>query len=365
MATKKTKRAKTVHCGCGFSTGERCNWSGPVSETVLVDVVPGMHQGTARTLGSNRGLTERIRCNEECADSLVEHEPDYHEIVSPRRGNPTETAAAAADAPKSKKDAKFPWLGVGLGLAGLAGFYYLFLRPKTAVAATPVDVPAVAPVPPQLPVVVTPPIGVAVVTPATPAPVPATPVPVMPVVQPAQPVPGSVVNPVTGALIPLGSKFAAWAAFPDPATTWRWELGPMLDAYQALFPGNIPDGGIGRLPASSGSQICVLAQSVPFYTLNSSDYAAAVFFLNPTDTLDEVVMTATVQCAQSIASMLAQRGIRPVFTLVDGDDVEGVLKAAIAPVGGVVVTVPRTGATTDIVYESGARAVHRALYGVG
>ena len=74
------------HCECGIATGERCSWSGPRSETVLVDYVPPYLRDTVRAAGTTRGCSERIRVHHECAELICASEPEWAEIVGSQGG---------------------------------------------------------------------------------------------------------------------------------------------------------------------------------------------------------------------------------------------------------------------------------------
>lgn len=65
------------HCACGRATGERCSWSGPRSETVVIRYVPPYLRGTVRAAGTARGCSERLRVHRECAELLCASEPDW------------------------------------------------------------------------------------------------------------------------------------------------------------------------------------------------------------------------------------------------------------------------------------------------
>lgn len=249
-----------------------------------------------------------------------------------RKGNPVE--------------GKFPWMAVG-GVAAALGVAYWLFKPKAAEAA-----PAALPPAPVEP--------------------PSPPSPGQPPVGPVPPVPtGGTEVVLPGGLIPVGTHIAAWGSYQGRNMS-RWEAGPIMDAYIALFPESIPAGGVGVTPDFMGSGICSIANIVPFSTMNKDAYRAVVFFMNPTDVVvdgagirqPDEVLSATVNCAQAISSMLWQRGIRAVFVLADTDDLSNTLQAGVSPVGGSTVRVPRSGVSADAVYEAGARAVHQHLYGV-
>lgn len=81
MTTKQTQ----VNCECGRVYGERCAWSGPTAETVIVEVMPewlrSSHE-SARNRGSYPANgADRIRVAKSCADRLVESEDGWATIL--------------------------------------------------------------------------------------------------------------------------------------------------------------------------------------------------------------------------------------------------------------------------------------------
>lgn len=79
MAGNNTK------CECGEWSGEACEWSGPKSETVVVEFMPeslrSSHEaaGISGTSPANGAL--RIRVCQDCADLMVESDGHWCEIV--------------------------------------------------------------------------------------------------------------------------------------------------------------------------------------------------------------------------------------------------------------------------------------------
>jgi len=65
-----------VHCQCGTWTGERCVWSGPIGETVVVDYMPEFHRDSHRAAGNCGSYPDngsvRVRVERSCADLLQE-----------------------------------------------------------------------------------------------------------------------------------------------------------------------------------------------------------------------------------------------------------------------------------------------------
>src|SRR5690606_39544516 len=68
--------APECHCQCGAVTGERCSWSGPLAETVVLEYVTPHLRDTVRAAGTVRGCLERLRVHRECAELLCVSEPD-------------------------------------------------------------------------------------------------------------------------------------------------------------------------------------------------------------------------------------------------------------------------------------------------
>jgi hypothetical protein len=74
-------RAEAVRCECGEIYGERCEWSGPKTETVRVDVMP-VHLRASHEAAGNSGRypangSRRLRVHSDCADRLVETEGEW------------------------------------------------------------------------------------------------------------------------------------------------------------------------------------------------------------------------------------------------------------------------------------------------
>lgn len=65
-----------VKCECGQITGEACSWSGPITNTVVVEYMPEYLRDSHRAAG-NHGLyplngAQRIRVEAEtCADAVT------------------------------------------------------------------------------------------------------------------------------------------------------------------------------------------------------------------------------------------------------------------------------------------------------
>ena len=75
----------TVQCECGAATGERCQWSGPAAETVVVEWMPEYLReshaaaGNAGAYPANGSL--RLRVERECAARLVAGDEEWASVV--------------------------------------------------------------------------------------------------------------------------------------------------------------------------------------------------------------------------------------------------------------------------------------------
>lgn len=81
------RASRTVHCECGVWTGERCVWTGPKSQTVVVEYMPEYLRASHQAAG-NAGLypangAVRVRVERYCAELLLsnEDERDWAQIV--------------------------------------------------------------------------------------------------------------------------------------------------------------------------------------------------------------------------------------------------------------------------------------------
>jgi len=68
-------KTKTVHCQCGEWSGERCAWTGPIEETVVVEFIPE-HLRASHEAARNYGVYPangaiRIRVHTECAEMMA------------------------------------------------------------------------------------------------------------------------------------------------------------------------------------------------------------------------------------------------------------------------------------------------------
>ena len=70
-----------VSCHCGKWSGERCEWTGPESETVLVAYIPDALRGTAQAAHTRSGLERTIRVERSCAARMVETDGEWVEAA--------------------------------------------------------------------------------------------------------------------------------------------------------------------------------------------------------------------------------------------------------------------------------------------
>ncbi len=85
MTTIPETSSKTVQCQCGEWSGEQCQWSGDRSETVVVEVMPE-YLRASHTAAGNRGSypangSVRLRVERSCADTMIESDGEWVEIV--------------------------------------------------------------------------------------------------------------------------------------------------------------------------------------------------------------------------------------------------------------------------------------------
>ena len=78
-------KPRTVHCECGEYTGERCIWIGSPDDTVVVEYMP-MYLRASHKAAGGAGVypydgSVRIRCEKSCAESIVENDADWAQIV--------------------------------------------------------------------------------------------------------------------------------------------------------------------------------------------------------------------------------------------------------------------------------------------
>lgn len=85
MRDDEALAAGHVACECGEWSGERCEWSGPESETVVVEWMPEYLRASHRQAG-NSGVyphngARLIRCERSCARRIVSDAPEWARIV--------------------------------------------------------------------------------------------------------------------------------------------------------------------------------------------------------------------------------------------------------------------------------------------
>jgi hypothetical protein len=78
--------AKKYRCECGNWTGQLCNWSGPISELVVVEYMPE-YLRQSQTASGNMGChpnngSVRVVAQRDCAEMLICEESDWSSIVS-------------------------------------------------------------------------------------------------------------------------------------------------------------------------------------------------------------------------------------------------------------------------------------------
>lgn len=60
-----------VRCACGEATGTECEWTGPVSGTVVIDYIPGWLRGSHDVAGNSGSYPQngalRLRVEKSCA----------------------------------------------------------------------------------------------------------------------------------------------------------------------------------------------------------------------------------------------------------------------------------------------------------
>lgn len=72
-------------CECGSVTGQECEWSGPKSETVRVELMPE-HLRASHEAAGNCGVwpgngAERLRISRDCLEALLESEGEWLEVI--------------------------------------------------------------------------------------------------------------------------------------------------------------------------------------------------------------------------------------------------------------------------------------------
>jgi hypothetical protein len=74
-----------AHCGCGECTGEYCEWTGPLTEMVVVEYTPECWR-ESHTAARNSGSwphngSERVAVERSCAELLVKADPEWVSVV--------------------------------------------------------------------------------------------------------------------------------------------------------------------------------------------------------------------------------------------------------------------------------------------
>lgn len=77
--------AKMMNCRCGSVSGVHCRWKGPKSQTVVVEWMPEYLRASHKA-ANNRGSypwngAERVRVSPECANDILDIDPEWSEIV--------------------------------------------------------------------------------------------------------------------------------------------------------------------------------------------------------------------------------------------------------------------------------------------
>ena len=74
-------------CRCGQVYGERCAWTGSLSDMVVVEFMPAFLRASHEAAGGNGGSypangAERIAVEHSCAECILETEEGWAKIVS-------------------------------------------------------------------------------------------------------------------------------------------------------------------------------------------------------------------------------------------------------------------------------------------
>lgn len=74
-----------VDCNCGEWSGERCAWTGPREQTVLVEFMPEFLR-ESHEAARNRGVwphngAVQIRVEKSCAKHMIKHDGEWCQIV--------------------------------------------------------------------------------------------------------------------------------------------------------------------------------------------------------------------------------------------------------------------------------------------
>jgi hypothetical protein len=84
-AHRRSTEVEAIECECGTWSGERCQWSGPKSETVVVEWMPEQHRASHEAAG-NAGAypangSRRLRVERSCAERILEDSGDWARIL--------------------------------------------------------------------------------------------------------------------------------------------------------------------------------------------------------------------------------------------------------------------------------------------
>lgn len=94
----------TYRCACGAWTGERCAWTGPLSDLVIVEYMPESLRASHLAAGNSgrypRNGAERVAAERSCAALLIESDPDWASIIRPARTSDMEGEPEPARTPR-------------------------------------------------------------------------------------------------------------------------------------------------------------------------------------------------------------------------------------------------------------------------
>ena len=88
-----------ARCGCGEWMGEACEWTGPISDMVVVEYMPECVRAShiaARNSGAwPHNGSVRVAVERECAARVVESDDPWAHVVS--RANPADYVSAVIE----------------------------------------------------------------------------------------------------------------------------------------------------------------------------------------------------------------------------------------------------------------------------
>lgn len=75
-----------VRCECGEWSGDMCEWTGPMTEMVLVEYMPEQFRSSHEAAG-NMGCyphngARRIWVERSCADRMLRNDPDWVQVIA-------------------------------------------------------------------------------------------------------------------------------------------------------------------------------------------------------------------------------------------------------------------------------------------